>query len=278
MQLITFLLLVLLLGVSRGQSPLTFPFPRPPADCKAATDAAISLPIPRHVVVIRHAEFLAESNKTLSGPSLSPLGFARSFALPFWYAKELAPTVGWPQHVVALPASVDNGSPINSTYSMRELLTVAPLVTYLEALNGTQGSNNIDVLISDFSASSEAEATVSAICLLFSTDAFADETILVSYDHRYIPVLLGGLTQQNATSWGTVADDDFDKVFLLSYGNDSATVDTFYQAEPSVPDAWGMYVAAIKALDPSSSAAVRGALWSPWMAALGAGLALLLFD
>lgn len=105
---------------------------------------------------------------------------------------------------------------------------VAPFITYLEYLNGTN-SNKRDILYNQFDEESE---TPEAACYLLSQDHLANQTVMVVWDHEEMPVLLGGLTQTNATSWGAEGSSEFDKVFLMSYGDDSVDVDVVYQDPP----------------------------------------------
>ena len=67
---------------------------------------------PKHIVVLRHADYLPEDDGYVKGPSLDPDGFARSFALVQWYKDTLLSTAGWPSYVVSLGPTVDGLSQI----------------------------------------------------------------------------------------------------------------------------------------------------------------------
>lgn len=288
-------LLLLLLGCCCCPRPvislpaLSIQLP-PPAEvaaaCNATFDQSPDYPNPRHVVVIRHAEYLFVGDgesKTASGPALGVEGLLRSLALPFWYEDDLKDRIGWPDSFLTLGATLYDGLP-NTTYSIREMQTVAPFISYLKTLNGTAPEINNEILSSQID---NEDQTPEAGCFLLTDPRYENATVMLAWgmhsfrlvvaliarqfhrrldprahhlahvcttltpahaclpDHRYIQELLGVLVQQDSPAWGEVGDDDFSKVFLLSYADGAVDVEILHQPERVSPGAWDQYASAM---------------------------------
>jgi len=210
--------------------PLEFDVPSPAATAARCAELGVDIPAaasdvlstPRYVLVARHADRLPEG-RYVSGPGLAPAGYARSFGFLSWYLENLQQLIGWPSYFITLGASIDYDSPINATYSFREMSTVAPLITYLEYLNGTDGSSNENLLYSGF----QEDDTPKLPCYLYFQEYLEGKTIMVDWDHAEMPTLFGALlSMPNGTAdrYFSMGSDEYDTMFLMNYTGDGVRV------------------------------------------------------
>lgn len=197
-----------------------------------------------------------------SGPALTPAGNARAFAFVSLYQETLLPLVGsLPDYVIALKPSTDTKSPINATYSYRELETVGPMVTYLYySLPNTSENVQQGIVYSNFYGEDQ---TADLACYLYNQSHLANATVLVNWDHRYIPLLFeslltifpetvatfsnNGSRLENLDDVGYFSEDDYGKILVMQYdsGAKNVSVSVLYDnaqySEMSVQELGAVY-------------------------------------
>jgi hypothetical protein len=161
------------------------------------------MPGPDKIMLIRHAEkavFDSPAGVREDGSSdkhsLIVRGWQRAGALVEFFAKPTHPNIAAPATIFASTTSDDPSISPEEAKSLRPQETVEPLGRKLDvALNATVAVGNESALIALLRACSG--------------------TVLVAWEHKHIPVIAGGFTD-NPPAWG----DRFDAVWVLDWQAD----------------------------------------------------------